>query len=175
MKPIIFIPLSDGQNAFIDFEDFDKQTRWGTVREHKWRVGTDNYPTTYRNRKPVFLHNFVLDRDPNPKVHLHHKDENKMNATKDNLEELSCSTHRLKHRVNPYNYMGTSWDVNKTRVIFHGKVIARVHSQELAALIWDRAMFNAHSGTVPLNFPSFSAEQRQARIMELLKLEANFH
>src|SRR6266853_197290 len=98
MKPELFIPLTNGGITVIDFEDFDKPTRYGTVREHKWRKDPDGYSYTNINNKWVKLHNFVLDITTEKGYEIHHKDSQPTNNKKENLEKLKVIRHNAVHR-----------------------------------------------------------------------------
>ncbi len=175
---IVFIPLGKGQVAFIDFEDFDKKTRYGTVRDRKWALNTWGYPyvyisLTYPN---VALHNFVLDIVPKKGWQTHHKNGNKLDARKSNLEVVHYLAHYTLHRSS--HFIGVTPKERKWSAFVkeYGitKHLGAFKIEELAALVRDRWVVS-NTSSAPLNFPNLSIEERQTKIEELLKKEYNIY
>lgn len=80
---IVFIPLTQGRVAIIDFADFE------SVRGQKWcatRKGRRWYVMRKVRRKTVYLHQQVLGNGPGD---IDHKDGNGLNNCRDNLCRVS--------------------------------------------------------------------------------------
>jgi len=160
-KPVMFIPLSKGKVTWIDFEDFDKPTRLGTVRDHSWFLIGDSYAAAKIDYCVVYLHNFIFEREPNLVSELHHKDENTLNNTRENLEELTRSEHKSRHKKN--KFFGVCRDKHMQRwkaYLYHSGRnwhIGLYQKEEEAARAYDKAAKEYFGEKAKLNFPKISS------------------
>lgn len=84
-KPIVFLPLSQGKVAVIDFDDFEK------VRDLKWcavKGGNNFYAASYRGKKYVSLHRIVTDCPPN--LEVNHINGDGLDNRRENLQVCTC-------------------------------------------------------------------------------------
>ena len=164
--------LIKGNVVVLDYEDYDKLTHHGIIREQKWKIDQNGYPYTYVYRKPIFLTYFVLDVIPKVGYLIHHKDENKLNAKKLNLEHITWSSHnRIHHATRPFGVghmqRGRGF-IAFIQVEGKRKHLGTFKTIELAALIRDRSFFNHFKDIEHLNYPTLTPEQRQHQIEALL-------
>ena len=92
-EPIFYfmklIPLTQGQFAMVDDEDFEK------VNQFKW-IADKGRATYYAKRRKgktakEIMHRFIMNVSSNL-IHIDHKDHNGLNNQKENLRE--CSPHQ---------------------------------------------------------------------------------
>lgn len=143
MKAIVFIPLTQGKVAVIDFEDFEK------VRPYKWqahRTKTRWYATRTFGKRFVKMHRFLLDAAKGNKVD--HRDGDGLNNRRDNLRECSnaenCRAFRKKWSGSTSKFRGVSWHKSSSswvsQLCFNGKVfhLGCFKHQEDAARAYDK-------------------------------------
>lgn len=85
------IYCKNGEVAFVDDCIFDE------CRKFKWLVSADGYVYMTHNRHKIFLHYYVLSLNPTKGSELHHKNENKKDNTRRNIQVISTGTHRRIH------------------------------------------------------------------------------
>lgn len=109
---VIKIPLTKGQFALIDAEDYPR------VSQFKWHASKSRekyYAKSYIKQKPIKMHRLVLNIT-NSNILCDHKDGNTLNNTKINLRKASTSENsrnRLLDRDNSTGYKGVSKLENK--------------------------------------------------------------
>lgn len=138
------VPLSQGQTAFVDDEDYDR------VSEHKWfALKKRNSWYAVANKKGgrklglFYMHRFIIGGED--KAPIDHADHNGLNNQKHNLRRCSVSQNGAnvsKNRSdNVSGIRGVSW--NSARQKWHvscgNKYVGRFASKEEAALAYDKA------------------------------------
>lgn len=147
-EAVVFIPLSQGKVAVIDFEDFDK------VRGKKWYAAR-NGRTFYARRAPYshqtkkqsveMMHRVILDISSN----VDHINGDGLDNRRGNLRPASTSQNggnRKKSLVRGYSkYKGVTWNKNNLRwlasIKIEGKTIFLGYqaSEIAAAECYDKA------------------------------------
>ena len=140
--------------------------------ERKIHIGNCGYERFKFKNKPILVHRYIWEQ-LNGKIpdgyHIHHKDENKLNNSIDNLECISASEHaKLHHTGNKYNcgkknsYKGGSvtWHIrkNKWQAIINRKHLGRFHTKLEAY----QALFN-HDTIY------WTTEKQEQKLQELTK------
>lgn len=90
--PERLISLKGGGYATVSICDFD------AVSKREWRLGSNGYIYLVGGRKkgvPCLLHRIVFCASSG--MDIHHKNEDKTDCTRGNLEQLSRSDHQLNH------------------------------------------------------------------------------
>lgn len=89
--PAVEIPLVGGGLALVSQCDAER------VQAHQWRMTAKGYVQRKgANSGSCLLHRFVLDAKRGREVH--HKNEQKTDCRRNNLEELSPSEHQSRHK-----------------------------------------------------------------------------
>lgn len=160
MSAVVFIPLTQGKVATIDFEDFDKVRpyRWNAFRGRKtWyarrSVGTDS--------QKIYLHRQLLAASSWEQVD--HRDGNGLNNRRDNLRLCSnAQNHQArqsKHLLATSNYRGVCWDFARglwfAQIKHKGKHynLGRFVNAEDAARAYDKKARELFGEFASPNFP----------------------
>lgn len=115
MNAVVFIPLTQGKVAVIDFEDFEK------VRSFKWYAerGRNTWYARGRNSasspRTVAMHNVLLSEACHP---IDHIDGDGLNNTRANLRPASCrenARNQRKRKNCSSQYMGVCWANNRQK------------------------------------------------------------
>ena len=158
------IPLTQGEVALVDDEDFEWLTRWAwCLRQEKgalqkyahcaWRR-PDGRKTTMK------MHRLIMAAKPG--VIIDHIDRDGLNNQRGNLREVTpreSSINGSKRSVNTSGYIGVSWDKSKGKweayVSRGGKkiFIGRFSTAEEAAIARDAAAKIHYGAIAVLNFP----------------------
>lgn len=156
-KAEVFLPLSQGKVAVIDFEDFEK------VRGLKWHavsIGRNFYAARNvrvgNKQTTVFLHRVITDCPPD--LEVNHIDGDGLNDRRYNLQPCTHQQHALARQRKRKNassiYRGVSWCKQNKRwqaqIAKNGKHIhiGRFDSEEAAARAYDAKaaeLFDGHS------------------------------
>lgn len=108
MNAVVFIPLTQGKVAVIDFEDFEK------VRAHKWcaqKVRNSWYALSRADKgRQILLHRFLY---PEAKEDVNHTDGDGLNNTRQNLTQCSHAQNMMgfqsKRLGTSSKFRGVSW------------------------------------------------------------------
>lgn len=120
------IPLTKGETAIVDDEDYEKLTK------HSWCMSSNGYAKRCvfgKKRginKTILMHQEVIDAKKGEWIdHINH---NKLDNRKENLRICNASTNGANQRVSVKNtsgYKGVSWDKEKSkwlaRIAYKGK------------------------------------------------------
>lgn len=94
------IPLTQGQVALIDDEDFDRvrQFNWQAHRTGpncSWRVKRGIYNPKIQNSENEYLHNFIMQ---SPGIQFDHHDGNGLNNQRENLRPATTTQNNRAFR-----------------------------------------------------------------------------
>lgn len=158
MSAIVFIPLTQGKVAVVDFEDFEK------VRPYKWHVNeTLNiwYACCRIARRRVYLHRLITNASCGQSVD--HRDGNGLNNVRTNLRICSHAQNLRAHQHKPEDatsqFRGVDWDNRRklwrARIRQHGKEfwLGRFSSQRAAAQAYDKKARELFGEFADPNFP----------------------
>jgi hypothetical protein len=152
------VPLTQGQVAIVDDEDYERVMAAGPW--HACHVRHSWYARRYIDKRFLPLANFVLGV-PNGRI-VDHKDHNSLNNCKDNLREATLTENnhnRRKSRYSTSEYHGVSlstsgkwWKANITK---GGKdyYIGRFMREVDAARAYDKKARELYGDAARLNFP----------------------
>jgi hypothetical protein len=158
-KPYRFIPLTQGQNAIVDVEDFEylSQWNWCAVRTH-----TSRKFYALRCKQGIRMHRFILDCKPEEEGD--HKNGDGLDNRRENLRKCTVAQNAWNRKIRKTNisgYKGISfhkefgpkpWEASlgfKGRHIYIGLFSTR----EEAAHAYDKAAKQFHGEFAHLNFP----------------------
>lgn len=157
MKNSQYIPLTRGQVAIVDPEDFDFLNRW------KWfaiKAGKNYYAARWETQgKMVFMHRVILGGDYSQVTD--HKDRNSLNNRRANLRVATISQNaaNIESQENSTSkYLGVYWDSNRGKwfvTITKNKTrhfIGRFQDEDMAGLAYDSAAKKLHGEFANLNF-----------------------
>lgn len=139
------IPLTQGMTAIVDDDDFDflMQWKWYAKKSHSswYACHTNNgqYPCTTQ------MHRLIMNAPDGYEVH--HKNDNKLDNRKENLQLCTRLTHSLLHRKSG-KYLGVQKSGNKWVVRITGFA-----TEEDAARAYDSIMKILFGETTEYNFP----------------------
>lgn len=156
MNAEVFIPLSQGKVAVVDFEDFEK------VRGFSWyadRIHNTWYAATHigkgRSRKVVRMHRFLLEEKEGSEVD--HKDGDGLNNRRHNLR--SCShrqnlSNQKKQSGRSSSFKGVSLaSTGKWRAQLDSTHLGYFDTEEAAARTYDSKAREVFGEFAKLNFP----------------------
>lgn len=115
VKAVVFIPLTQGKVAVIDFEDFEK------VRPYNWYAHKNDH-TWYARRTDyeksgIVLHRFLLNATKGVKTD--HKNGDGLDCRSTNIRICSTSqnaqSYQTKRSGMTSRYRGVFWDKHKAR------------------------------------------------------------
>jgi hypothetical protein len=164
MEPIVFIPLTQGKVAVVDFADFE------LVRNDRW------YASSEKSGGPIYARRMIRHPDKPDKqacIQMHtqitgwpsvdHKNGNGLDNRRMNLRQATQAQNMRAFRKKDPNasskFRGVSWHYIQrkwvTHVIIAGrkKSIGCFISEEEAARAWDSAVRNLGYLEEALNFP----------------------
>lgn len=149
------IPLTQGQNAIVDVEDFQFLSRFN------WFTTKKLYAARHNKGNPTeFMHRVILSCENGERVdHRNHDtlDNRKVNLRKSTPMENQHNS--LRRRDNKSGYKGVFWRKDGQNWMAYirtkGKLIhlGRFHSAEDAARAYDTAAKNYFGEFAHLNFP----------------------
>jgi len=150
------IPLTKGQFALIDDEDFER------VNSLKWYASkTESGFRAQRvyQKKSLFMHRFLMSAIEGQEVD--HINGNQLDNRKINLRFCSSSQNKMNRGKSPLNtsgFKGVSWDEKnkkwKAQIQIEGKNInlGRFNTKEKAAKAYDNAAIIYHGKFAKLNY-----------------------
>jgi hypothetical protein len=86
------IKLFGGQLAEVDDDDFEE------LNQYKWSMDSHGYPKSDFRSITIKMHRAVIGKPPSGEE-IHHKDGNKLNNQKSNLEFVVRGTHQRSHNL----------------------------------------------------------------------------
>lgn len=162
-QPFRYIPLTQGQNAIVDTEDFEWLSQWNW--SVNWKTTAKKYCArrqTWTNgiRGSVYMHNVIMQCNKGQEVD--HKNHDTLDNRKENLRKstrIQNMSNRLLYVSNKTGYKGVFWrkDYRKWVVsISHRR--KRIHlgyftSIKDAARAYDSAAKIYHGEFAVLNLP----------------------
>jgi len=153
------IMLTNGMVTQVDDED---QEKYGHL---KWRLLNGRYPYRQEGRRGeirgVLLHRLIAGAGKGD--HVHHRNGDKLDNRRANLEVLSPSDHHRHHErhAGPKRggYKGVCWDTRKRKWLAQidrgqgTKFIGYFDTEERAALVYDKAAYEVWGDEAYFNFP----------------------
>lgn len=142
--------------AIIDKEAVER------VKKHKWCLDGNGYVKTGSRGSDIWLHNFILKRDPNHEIWCDHKSRNKLDCRKVNLRECNHSQNACNTAIKSNNESGfigvhfSKWAKKwKVAIRFNNKQyhIGYFVDKIKAAKARDRVAIKMHGEFAVLNFP----------------------
>ena len=164
-EPIVFIPLTQGKVAVIDFADFE------LVRDNQWYASSEKsggpiyarrtirHPNKPGKQACVQMHTQITGWDSVDHWNGNGLDNRRMNLKNKNHSENMRSFLR-KQQNTTSRFKGVHWNSNKhkwvayIRIKGQQKELGRFNSEEEAARIRDTAAIKAGFYEEALNFPS---------------------
>lgn len=156
MSAVVFIPLTQGKVATIDFEDFEK------VRQFKWRASknrTSWYAKTTFGKEDHYLHRLLFSEPLG--VWIDHRDGDGLNNQRHNLRTCSVPQNIRNQKIKSSNtsgFKGVSFRRDCKKWAAHIRHSGRKHhlgffsTAELAALAYDNAAKKYHGDFAKGNF-----------------------
>jgi len=182
-KAFFYIPLTQGQHAIVDAEDYER------VRRHKWclsRVGNRLYAQRRTHGKTQRMHQFIMN--PPPGMVVDHIDGNGLNNRRCNLRVCTQRQNTWNHRykksehassqyigVYPYKPRPDKW---YAKVQCGGEVttLGLFDSEIEAARARDRKALELFGEFAQLNLPEeWPPERRAAVLAEASSRDAKEH
>ncbi len=155
------IPLSKGQFALIDDEDYERvsQFKWHAIPTKTTYYAARNKPTLF-GYKHEYLHTFLMGS--NSKEMVDHQDRNGLNCTRANLRPANRNENyrnRGAQSNNKAGYKGVYF--NKTKKKWDAQIsvggksmyIGRYETAEDAARAYDKRALELFGEFAYLNFP----------------------
>ena len=176
------IPLTQGQFAMIDNDDFEWLDQW------QWHLSRDQRGQCYARRIvhvkgkecSIYMHRLILQKHGTPvpeDMQTDHTDGNGLNNQKSNLRTCSHSTNRANSRKYRFNhkgevpsskYKGVTWHKRdrcwqvQIRANGRNEHLGLFKNEEDAGKAYDRAAIEAFSNFARINFP---ARQKRVNIV----------
>jgi len=157
-----FIPLTKGQNAIVDVEDFEQMNQWNWCAH--WNERSQTFYATRNNGRDVKMHRVILGCKKGEEVdHINH---NGLDNRKSNLRKCSSSQNSCNRRMRKDNTSGikgvywyklrAQW---KAQIQVNGKNkhLGFFSSKEEAAQIYSEAAKKLHGEFAfpgQLNYPA---------------------
>jgi hypothetical protein len=156
-KSYRLIPLTQGQNAIVDVEDFERLSQWNWIA--LWNKTSKKFRATRTLRHMPMEHQILF---PSEREEIDHVNLNTLDNRRENLRR---STHkqnamnRGRYANNTSGFKGVHWDKEKKR--WRSKIYAnnRLHyigmfaCKEKAARAYDEKAKKLHGEFAHLNFP----------------------
>jgi|SRR5882672_148209 len=106
-KSYRLIPLTQGQNAIVDAEDFDWLNKWNWAA---YLDPKDRSFRAYRNKNHIYMHRIITNCQSTEEVD--HENHNTLDNRKQNLRKCSheenCRNGQMRYN-NTSGYKGVSW------------------------------------------------------------------
>jgi hypothetical protein len=153
------IPLTRGQNAIVDIEDFDWLSQWNWYAE--WSPCSHSYYAARRdeNNDYVSMHRIITDAPPSKEVD--HDNHDTLDNRRDNLRVCSRQQNRFNQGLRSNNtsgFKGVSWSKKLSKwwgnIRINGKTLHLGYfaSKEEAARAYDEAAKKHFGEFAKLNF-----------------------
>lgn len=161
MDPIVFIPLTMGKVAVVDFADFElvRQFKWFAAKRKNglWYAARNWRESDNQGKGQTFIHNEILGRR-----RVDHRNGNGLDNRRSNIRGIThaenCRAFKLPQKSTS-KFRGVCWDPARNKwaafLGINGKHIGvgRFVSEEEAARAWDAAALKHGFFEEALNFP----------------------
>lgn len=128
-EPVVFLPLSQGKVAVIDFADFELvrgfKYRTKQVRRNIYAIRSVKATANKSGKTSLGLHRDILGLKPGDGIHVDHIDSDGRNNTRLNLRLCSAldnTRHRRSVIGSTSKYLGVSWEKGVSRWRSQGKL-----------------------------------------------------
>lgn len=156
------IPLTQGQFALVDDEDFEElnQFKWYALKTKNTYYACRNFKNIDENKRIMLMHRQIL-KLKDPKIEADHIDNNGLNNQKINLRECSSAQNKRNtksHKDSFSKYKGVSWHKKdkrwRVRIIINSKCthIGNFKDEIEAAKAYDEMARIHHGEFANLNF-----------------------
>jgi hypothetical protein len=135
---------------------------WLYLKEYKWCIGAEGYPSTNTKKGAVRLHSFLLSINTNKKEVIDHKDRDKTNNRRGNLEVSSPLKNYLNSKLlrkdNKSGYIGVIWVKRANKWLSYvgtkgkRKYLGYFLDKQEAALVRDKVAISIWGKDAKLNF-----------------------
>ena len=152
------IPLTQGQNAKVDAEDFARLSSWNWCAH--WDPHTKSFSAMCnQNGRTVYMHRVVLECRQKEKCdHRSHDtlDNRKLNLRKCSDQQNNCNRRRRKDNTSGFKGVYLRGKLWRSRIFVHGKwiQIGYFNSKIKAARAYDEAAKIHHGEFAYANFAS---------------------
>ena len=159
MSAVVFLPLSQGHVAVIDFDDFERvgRVKW-TAKQSRENWYAVRGVGGRKNPKRLWLHAEIMGA-----IGVDHRDGDGLNNRRENLrpatQQLQARAFRKKSSGKSSQFRGVTWFARdgkwQAQVYYNGKnhFVGHYNSEVDAALAYDSAALSAGFDIRACNFP----------------------
>lgn len=157
-KPYRFIPLTQGQNAIVDVEDFEWLNQWNWFAS--WNSCVNSFYAATNAKGKTLMHRLILNCKKNEEGD--HENHNTLDNRKENLRKCTRKQNqmnRMPQSNNKSGFKGVSWSraanrwTARIKINRNYKYLGLFDSAKEAAHIYDEAAKKYHGEFAYLNFP----------------------
>lgn len=156
LSTCIPIPLSQGKDALIDLEDYERVTQYNWCA--CW-INSGWYAKSWAGGKQIYLHRFVVNAAPKQKID--HENGDTLDCRKSNLRLATSQQNACNRKIASSNTSGFKGVLLRrggkyqARIRAHGREISlgRFADAVSAARAYDAAAMQIHGEFARLNFP----------------------
>lgn len=155
-QSIKLIPLTQGQNAVVDAEDYGRLMQWNWYAS--WSRNTKGFYAMrhdHATNKSVYIHREVLKDFTSPEID--HGDRNTLNNRKNNLRpctHFENQANRRKDSGNQSGYKGVSWGKSNNK--WQAQINVRGVKRHLGYFATPKEAHKAYAAVAVEEFGQFS-------------------